>query len=196
MASKWLTTTAMAVGLMAIPGVASAENQWRLFGGISSAEDLETTYYGYTAEISTDSGFVVGAGLGVVQGDFVWEGELAYRSSELDEISFLGYSYAIDGDLSAVSLMLNGWYNFPTTGNWGGYVGGGLGIAQVEADVGGGYSYDSTEFAWQVGAGLNLKTQSGFAYGIGYRYFSVPEIDNSNVDFSSHEILFEISSRF
>jgi opacity protein-like surface antigen len=195
MANKWLTTTAMAVGLLALPGVANAEQQWRLFGGISSPEDIESNYYGYTAEITTESGFVVGGAWGVVHNDFVWEGELAYRTAELDELSFGPYTVPADGDISAISIMGNGWYNFPTTGNWGGYIGGGVGFAQAEFDAGG-YSYDSTEFAWQLGAGINVKTDSGFAYGIGYRYFSIPEIDESDADVSSHEILFEVSSRF
>src|SRR5688572_17689246 len=47
MANKWLTTAAMAVGLLAVPGVANAESQWRLFGGMTSPEDVSGDFYGY-----------------------------------------------------------------------------------------------------------------------------------------------------
>lgn len=195
MANKWLTATALAVGMVAIPTAASAESQWRLFGGISDVGDINYNNYGYEGEISTDSGFVVGAAYGVVHGDWVIEGELSYRSADLSELELFGYSYEVDGSLSATALMANAWYNFPTSGSWGFYAGGGVGMANAEIEAEG-YTDDSTEFAWQLGAGLNVRTQSGFAYGVGYRYFNLPEIGDTEADITAHEVIFEISSRF
>jgi len=199
--NKWLTSAAIAVGMIAIPTAASAESQWRLFGGISDVADFEYSYYGYDAEITTDSGFVIGAAYGAVYGNWVLEGELAYRSADMDQLVVSG-TYYYDGSydipnssVSALSAMANAWYHIPTGSNWGVYAGGGLGFASAEAEVDG-ESFDSTEFAWQLGAGVNIRTSGGFAYGIGYRYFNVPEIDDSNIDIESHEFVFEISSRF
>jgi opacity protein-like surface antigen len=219
MSNKWLTTAALAAGIVAIPSVASADTQVRLFGGFSSADDLsdgriEGDNYDYQYQIDqvdTESGFVVGAAFGVNTGNWTAEVELAHRSWGLDDddvtVSWTGYyggdySYtgAVDGDLTANSLMANAWYNFPSAGNFSFYAGGGAGIADVQSDVGVDFTYyyadgfedqDGTQFAWQVGGGVQLKTDSGFSYGIGYRYFNVDNIGDIGMDINAHEVVFE-----
>lgn len=193
MSNKWLATAAMAVGMAAVPSLASADVNWRVFAGVSDVEDIEQPYYGYSIDISADSGFVIGAAAGVDVGNWLFEAELAHRSADLNEASLFGYGYQIDGELTATSLMANVWYNFPISGNWGAYAGGGIGIAKAEVEMdlfGYSYSDDSTEAAWQLGAGVNLKTDAGFAYGIGYRYFNLPDVNEA--DISAHEIVFEV----
>ena len=140
---------------------------------------------------------VVGGALGFTQGDFLFEGEIAHRSADIDQVTIPGLgSYDVNGaELSATSFMANGWYHFPTQGNIGFYLGGGAGMSNVEASITG-YSYDSTEFAWQLGAGLAFRAEGGFSYGVGYRYFNVPEVDDVEIDFSTHEVVFEIIKRF
>lgn len=219
MSKKWLTTAALAAGLVAIPGAASADTQWRLFGGFSDPSDLEDGHqlgnnydYNYQIDgIDTESGFVVGAAFGVNTGNWTAEVEVAHREVGLSDddvtVSFTGYyggsySYtgAVDGDVTVNSLMANAWYNFPAAGNIGFYVGGGAGIADVEADSAIAFNYyyadgttdeSGTNFAWQLGAGINLKTDSGFSYGIGYRYFNVDNIGDSGFDLQTHEVVFE-----
>lgn len=195
MANKWLTTAAIAFGVVALPSVAAAENTWRFFGGITNVDDVDYDYGPYTAEVSVDSGFVIGGALGMNSGNWTFEGELAHRSADLDQLSVGPYHIDVDGDVSATSLMANAWYNFPTGGSWGFYAGGGAGFAQADVEIEG-YSDDSTEFAWQLGAGINMRTQSGFAWGVGYRYFNISEIGDTDVDVQSHDFIFEISSSF
>lgn len=192
---KLLTATAMAVGIVAIPTVASAESQWRLFGGVSDVGDFDYAYGPYEADLTTDSGFVIGAAYGVVNGSWVFEGELAYRSADFDAVEVLAYTIEVDGSVSSLSLMANAWYHFPTGSNWGVYAGGGIGFANAEAELEDA-SDSSTEFAWQVGGGLQARTESGLAYGVGYRYFNVSEVADTGIDVSAHELIFEISSRF
>lgn len=198
MANKWLTTAALAAGLVAVPSVASADTQWRLFGGASSADDLSGSYYGYDIEVSSETGFVVGAALGVNAGNWTAEVELSHRSIEADEatVSYYGYAFTgpLDGELTSTALMGNAWYNFPSTGNFGFYAGGGAGIADTEVGLSNAYydySDDGTNFAWQLGAGVNMKTDTGFSYGIGYRYFNVDNIGDTGLDLSAHEVVFE-----
>jgi opacity protein-like surface antigen len=190
-----LKATAIAVGMVAVPTAASAESQWRVFGGLSDVGDFDYAYGPYTADLTTDTGFVVGAAYGAVHGNWVLEGELSFRGADFDTIEVLSYSFEVDGDVSALSLMANAWYHFPTNGNWGFYAGGGVGFASAEADLGG-TSDDSTEFAWQLGGGVNYRTEQGFAYGLGYRYFNISEVGDTAIEVNAHEFIFEISSRF
>jgi opacity protein-like surface antigen len=217
MSNKWLTTAALAAGLVAIPSAASADTQWRLFGGVSNADDLsdgahEGEYYDYTIDqIDTESGFVVGAAFGVNAGNWTAEVEVAHRSWGLDDddvtVGWVGYyggdysySFAVDGDLTSNSLMANAWYNFPSAGNISFYAGGGAGIADVEGDTGVAFltyyysevpDVNGTHFAWQLGAGVQMKTDTGFSYGIGYRYFNVDQIGDTGMDINAHEVVFE-----
>jgi opacity protein-like surface antigen len=194
--NKWITTTALALGAMGIPAVASAEVQGRVFGGWANVTDFDSSYAGYAAEFAVDNGFVVGAGLGVAMGDFTVEGELAYRSADMDEVCVTYYGcYTLDGDVSSTSLMANVWYNFERTDKWGVYAGGGIGVSNTEFSYYG-YSDDSTDFAWQLGIGANYQTDAGFTIGMGYRYFNVPEVGDSGVDVASNEVIFEIGRSF
>ncbi len=205
MIRKLLATTALAVGTVSVPAVAQQDSGFTLrgFGGISLVDGITDSYsyYGYDFELDLDldTGFVVGAAAGFSFADFTFEGELAYRTAEFGDasVSYDGYSYSYDadGDLSAFSLLANAWYNIPLTGSLAGYVGGGAGIAQVEAEFDG-YSYDSSEFAWQLGGGLKYEVSPGFTLGVGYRYFTAPEIEDSDFDFTANEVIFEVTTTF
>lgn len=167
-----------------------------------------------------DTGFVVGVGAGVHVTDFLlMEAEIAYRSADLAGYS---YSYAgeggpyidldFSGDIGITSIMTNAWYEFPTQGQIGGYVGGGIGMAKVDLGlsasvyyydgesayyyVGGSGGTDTTEFAWQLGGGVNMKTDSGFTFGLGYRYFNTSEVADTGYEFSSHDVIFEVTKGF
>ncbi len=200
MANKWFTTAALAVlGMAAIPAVASAETQVRVFGGITESQDSDVSYYYgyYVGEISIDSGFVVGAGYGQVYGNWVLEGELSYRESDLETFDF-GYGpNELDGDISATSLMANAWYHIPVSGSFGAYLGAGVGFAQAEiSEENFGINDESTEFVWQAGAGVNFRTASGFAFGVGYRHFELGDVGSSGVELKSDEFIVELARRF
>jgi opacity protein-like surface antigen len=199
MANKWFTTAALAVGLVAIPAVASAETQVRIFGGVSENQNSDVTYYygSYQGEVSIDSGFVVGAAYGGVYGNWVLEGELAFRETDLEQFDFGFGPYDLEGDISATSVMANAWYNFPISGSFGVYVGGGAGLAQAEISeenfIG---DDDSMEFIWQVGGGVNFRTASGYAFGVGYRHVEIGDVGTTGVELNSDEVIVEVSRRF
>jgi opacity protein-like surface antigen len=76
--------------------------------------------------------------------------------------------------------MANVWYDFKVAGVKP-YVGGGIGWADVEVDgvfqsktVGN--AFGESGFAWQLGGGLRLPIDDKMDLGIGYRYFSGPDI--------------------
>lgn len=197
MANKWFSATAIAVGLVAVPSAASAEVQIRAFGGINLTQDIGGSYYGYDAQFQADSGFVIGGAVGITHGAWTFEGELAYRDANISELQFLTYyQYDVDGSVSSTSALVNAWYNFDTGSSWGFYAGGGVGAANVELEVDGATA-ESTEFAWQLGAGAHYRMESGLGVGLGYRFFNVEEIDESQGGaVRSHDFIIEVSKRF
>jgi len=112
----------------------------------------------------------------------------------------LGYrpGYAIDAtdgsgtsfkaDVKSVSLMANGYYDFPLSG-WTPYVGAGLGFAQNKVDTvsfgGPGFSgtapggtKSGTAYALMLGAGIPLSGRT--TLDIGYRYIDLGKIEASS----------------
>jgi opacity protein-like surface antigen len=196
MANKWFTATAIAVGLVAVPTAASADSQIRVFGGLNMTQDIDTSYLGYDAELEADNGYVIGAAFGISAGNWLFEGEVAHRDADISEVQFLTYyAYDIEGSINATSGLINAWYNFDTGSSWGFYAGGGIGVANAEFEVDG-YSDDSTEFAWQLGAGATYRMESGFGIGFGYRYFNIDEVADTGSSVTSHDFLVEVSRRF
>jgi opacity protein-like surface antigen len=148
-------------------------------------------------------GFVLSAAVGmhlnnVLPGLRV-EGELGYRENDVNaswrsatvtSISSTPTSNSV-GDLAtangsrqyqhnAFSIMANAWYDFQVAGLKP-YVGGGIGWANVEVDgvyqsKAVGPAFSESGFAWQLGAGLHLPIDEQMSLGIGYRYFSGPDI--------------------
>ena len=204
MSKKLLLSTALAAGTIALSAHAQEadsryHNYIKGFGGVTAINELSESYLGYSAEVEIDTGFVVGVAAGVSFDNFELEGEVAYRKADTGDatVSYGGYSYSapIDGEVNATSFMVNTWYNFGLGQKLDGYAGGGIGTVKSEAK-GYGYSDDTTDFGWQVGAGVAMPLESGFSVGVGYRYFSVPEVGELESDVTSNDLVFEVKKKF
>lgn len=165
------------------------------FGGISAIDDLSGSYYGYSAELEIDNGFVVGAAVGMSVSNFDVEAELSYRKADTGDVNFAGYSYTVDGEVNALSVLGNAWYKIDLSDKLTSYLGGGLGLATSEAEAFG-YSDDSTDFAWQLGAGADFEMGNGFSLGVGYRYFNIPEVGDTEFEVKSNDIFVALKKRF
>lgn len=199
-----LASVAVAAATLAAAPSASAGNWYvNVAGGANWLGDnafsdvTSTTSQTTTLDFANDPniGFVLSAAVGmhlnnVLQGLRV-EGELAYRENDVDAqwVSSIT-SATIDALASdsgvaqyqhnAFSIMANVWYDFQVAGLKP-YVGGGIGWADVEADgvyqgKTAGQSFSESGFAWQLGGGLHLPIDEKLTLGIGYRYFSGPDI--------------------
>jgi opacity protein-like surface antigen len=105
------------------------------------------------------------------------------------------------------SVMTNAWFDLPMSDRLDVYAGGGLGA--------GGYNLvvDDTvvtgvdsvsEFAWQVGTGVNYRLSDRLVLDMGYRYLDLGEADieltdafgasagNYTFDVTAHELLFQL----
>lgn len=174
-------------------------------GGVSGGGSTKTEY---------DRGWGAGANLGYqFNNGFRTEVELGYRTNDIDKTKLKSGFAAADGtkldasgDLNAISLMGNVWYNFNRNGTVQPYIGGGLGVARVELND---YEIegvniaddDDTVPAYQVGAGLDFMLGDRTALGIGYRYFGTkdPEFQiNSKLrtEYEAHSVLASLRYRF
>ena len=157
-----------------------------------------------TLGIELSTSYSAGIGLGLVVGyDFGnvrVDGEIAYRYNEIDDI--LGIP--VDGHESALSYMVNGYFDFPTNGPWKPYIGGGIGFATVFIDHEiFGFPLaddDDSVLAYQFSGGIGYEINPRTTVTFGYRYFATddPEmVDAGGIPFTteyqSHE--FNVGAR-
>ena len=109
------TKYAIAPVLTLLASAASAEEggfYLKIFGGASNLDDTSVSG-AFAGDASFGSGFSTGAAFGYDYGTGPWRTELefAYRTSDAD--TFAG---GVTGDFASTSLMLNGYYDFASTG--------------------------------------------------------------------------------
>lgn len=133
-------------------------------------------------EFSFDPGFNVGAALGYNFGSFRLEGEIGYHRNEMDELSENSLVTGcpcvspIDGSLSVLSYMVNGYYDFHlASSGLVPYLGAGVGAATTKVDIG--LTGDETDivFAYQIAGGVGYKINPKITLTAGYRYFATTE---------------------
>lgn len=127
----------------------------------------------------TDDGFLFGAAVGrSFPNNFSVEGEVTYASRDFSNTN---------ADIDALGFFGNGYYNFPTTGPIGAYVGGGIGAVQVGVD-GAGVDDDDFVFGGQAMAGLTYQVSEGAQLFTEYRYQAAADADiqGTDVEYNSH----------
>ncbi|NTW56474.1 MAG: porin family protein [Chlorobiaceae bacterium] len=159
-------------------------------------------------------GFNVLGALGCAFGNFRLEGEIGYQRCDvktaingedgvpyehpLDEqgINFSSDPWDMKGEVSVLSLMANGYYDFKLGKNIELYATAGIGVARVslkdvrevttiEGDGNGGYIFypntnpgysNTTEaVAWQLGAGVAVPVSRKIKIDLRYRYFATSD---------------------
>ncbi len=135
--------------------------------------------------LSFSPGFNIGGAVGYDFGQFRAEGEITYRSTDLDEAN--GIAVTVDSDVSALSFMANGYYdhemgNSPVTP----YVGFGMGVVDSDLNITGATVGSETNFAYQFMLGVGFEVTPNVVLTGGYRYFGVAD----SVVPNSHELVF------
>lgn len=151
-------------------------------GGLSVLADSDLSYSdGSTAKLSFDNGWGLDVALGYQWPMFRVEGEVAYRSNDVDEFSDSFGTVQINGDIKSWSGMANGYYDFSNTTTVTPYVGGGLGVARIDGSSDElGWDDNDTVFAYQFMAGVNFALTKQISLDVEYRYFGTqdPEFDD------------------
>ena len=153
-------------------------------------------------DINYDSGFAVGGIFGYDFGALRLDGEITYRDNG---ISLIGLP--AEGNTSALSYMINGYFDIPTNMLIKPYLGGGIGYATVsvnDANIPGVTTVaddSASVLAYQLSAGIGIEVSHTTTLSLGYRYFLTEDpgmADTSGAAFTteyqSHE--FNIGVRF
>jgi OmpA-OmpF porin, OOP family len=150
------------------------------------------------------------------------EGEIGYRRAGLDKLSVnndaglgatagtapLTGAASASGHVSAISAMLNAYYDYDTGSAWRPYIDAGIGAARLAmhnvaaSGVAVVDAYD-TVFAYQLGLGLGYDVTKSLTLAVEYRYFTTLDptfkdaAGNSfNSEFTSHNVSLGVRYRF
>jgi opacity protein-like surface antigen len=188
-----------------------------VFGGWSMADELdgeiEYSGYDYDFEADLDNGFTAGVAVGAhinewLRGEIELSGNWHDAGGELDFTYYQPYGYDVDGDVDALFVLANLWFEIPIDTFFRPYVGGGIGFGRLSIDVEAdyaGYEYDLFDdddwgFAYQLGAGVAFGMAENIAFDVGYRYKAINNAefgedfftgggDDVEVDYHSHNII-------
>lgn len=197
----------LVVGFCATPASA-ADHYISGMGGISWMNDIQAdeSYYNGSQdrdELDVSSGLSLAGAIGCDYGDYRLEAEIGYQKNEIDSYSDNGSTSSdMKGDVSLLSLMANGYYDF----DLGGvelYATAGIGVAQVTfddvyddgSDVG--YTVHETTLAYQIGAGIAVPVADNIKIDARYRYFATTDFTpddvstytNQDMNIESHSVL-------
>ena len=226
---KWYRAAGLFAALAFAPAIAAAnqEGAYVSVGGLyvmPTDSDLSYTQgdLELTAAVPLDAGpgFTAAIGYGTPHG-LRAELEFGYRSSSWSKYEDLkatyhGETYDLDdedsdGDVTTLSLMVNGIMVFDTSSGLRPYVGAGIGFAQhevsgdeAEATVLGttyvleSFSEDDTVLAYQAMVGVTYPISATAEARLGYRYFATgeAEFDDFKADYGSHSVELGILFRF
>lgn len=182
-----------AVAAIALTGPASAERltSWygAVEGGANWVEDFELQQYvtplgppATSADLHSDTGWAAFASLGYgYDNNWRFEVEGGYRHNELSELTPSGgLPAAIDGDLTQVTLMANGIYDFKAGNGVMLSLGGGVGADYAKISSSGlspAFDGDDVSLAFQAIAGLSVPVSSWLDLTMNYRFLFVPKLE-------------------
>jgi opacity protein-like surface antigen len=87
------------------------------------------------------------------------------------------FTVADEGHVQTWALMANAWFDLGNSSTFTPYIGGGIGYAISKFDGGAVYDGVDGNFAWQLGAGVNIAVSDETSLGIGYRYFDAGDVE-------------------
>ena len=215
----------LAISLLVFAMPATAADGWYASGNVGVSNFRETDASDTAAGITVsgtakgDAGLFISGAVGYSWDAFRLEGEISHQKSDLDSVNVTGVTLfgstfttnidlAVDGDVSALGFMVNGWYDFDTGSKLTPYVGGGIGLSKQDIDVTSvagvstPYNQDDTVFSYQAGVGLNYNFAENTSAGLGYRYFGSSDAefddgtDKVEAEYSSHIVSIGLVHRF
>jgi opacity protein-like surface antigen len=165
--------------------------------GLNILSDPDIEQGGFVLSTSFDPGVGLGGVLGYDFGNVRVDGELAFRTNSINDIM----GVPTEGHSSALSYMVNGYFDFPTGGPVKPYIGGGIGFATVLVDIevfGFPLADDSDSvLAYQFSGGIGYEINPRTTVSFGYRYFATedPEMEDAGgfpftTEYQSHEFNF------
>lgn len=167
---KKLAIIAGAITLSCLAGTVQAQNWYA--GGYGAMNYTHDGTANGTDRMNYDLGFGFGGMVGYAMPNGLrFEGELAYRSNDIDSIG----GVAVGADITSWALMGNVLYDFNISSSVKPHVGAGLGFAPTEIEFGG-VGYSDTAVAGQLIAGIDYNMAPGMALVLDYRLFFTEDL--------------------
>ncbi len=118
-------------------------------------------------------GFGVGVEVGIRLGSNLrLEAELTYRSNDVESIDGVN----VTAEMNSTSLMVNAFYDFNSETGFTPYLGGGIGMSDVDYKEGPG-TFGDTVIAAQFVAGVMFDLSPGLVMSVDYRLFGTEDLD-------------------
>jgi opacity protein-like surface antigen len=175
------------------------------FAMASDSDLTDSTVPDITVNIEFDTGLLFGAALGYDFNRFRVEGEISYQKNDIDKIGALGVFFEATGDATALSFLINGYYDFVNSSAFTPYISAGLGYAQIKFNnlniSGSGFpdsSDDDSVLAYQIGVGVGYAVTEKVTIDVKYRNFGTEnsEYDTTEAEFASNNFLFGVRVNF
>jgi opacity protein-like surface antigen len=193
-----------------------------IFGGWSLPDDLDVELVSLrstelSASIDLDNGFTAGIAAGGrftpwLRADAELSGNWHDFSGE-EEFETSGgqtTSYDLEGDVNALFVLANLWIDVPVGEVIRPYIGGGVGMGRLDADVSttAGDIVDDSDwgFAYQLGAGIAFDLTANMVVDVGYRFKAINAelgVDgaafaatDTDADYRSHNLLLGLRFEF
>ena len=166
-------TILITFAVIAGASVASAQSTYvSVIGGANFTHEGEFGGFGVDSEFET--GYAVGGAIGFDFGDYRLEGEVSYRTNDIDNIGGRKrmFGRAFDGNITTTAVMANALYDFDSGSSFVPYVGAGVGVGFSTLELLGGDG-DVTEFAYQLILGGAYEMSSSLDLTLDYRLFSI-----------------------
>ncbi len=192
-----------AASLAALSPAHAADTYGKLFGGVVFGADHDITANlpevgSGEGRVDTDTGYGVGGALGYRLSEmFALEGEVAYRSNNVDGGFIEDEPFDGDGRLNSLSFMANGVFTAPSRFGVAPYVGAGVGAAQIRTS-----GDQDLVFGYQAFAGLNKQFTEKLGAAVEYRYFGANEatlVDGPaalTTEYDNHSVNLVLTRRF
>ncbi len=172
---KRLLLPLLFAGLWATPAMAAPYVSVSAGLGLLNNSDGTRAVGSRNDAIEYNTGVPIGVAVGYKVDEFRVEGAIGYQSHSIDRAWDGSAMVAVtDSDISIWSFMANGYYDISIKdSSVSPYLTAGLGFASIDGNHGGS---SSTEFAWQLGAGVGIKASENVVVDLGYRYFKTADV--------------------
>ena len=165
----------MLAGMWATPALADPYVSASVGLGFIGNSDASSSGLTVKDMITYKTAVPFGAAVGIKNDGYRVEAALGYQASDVDKIkNSSGVLAPVTGwSVSVLSYMANGYYDVAIKDSGvSPYLMAGFGGASITAKIQGSSDETKSVFAWQVGAGVGIKTSDHVTVDLGYRYIN------------------------
>lgn len=201
----------LAIAVFSNSAFAAAVPYIGIYAGAVIADDSHLKdSIGDSAGVSMKTGYSFNGVLGIAipvtaECNIRPEIEFGYKAADYDQFKYHGAQAKLNGDAHVLSGMANVYFDINTGTAVTPYIGGGIGIANVNVSNATGASGvlawtkdDDTVFAYQGGVGAKFSVSKHIALDLGYRYFVADEATFGAIksDFQAHNVQIGLQYQF